>query len=271
MLLQAATGTERHPLRSIRCHPGPEDPGCLEGYEYDAGDDHGHCDQPSLCRGRDDIAEAHCGDGNNCEIKGITEVLHLGVERAFHEIEQPGIYKEQDDDAQDQTGYIYHSNADDSKEHMAPGEKAQKAEYSEYGQDPQDLDEPDIVNEERGWESQEDQGGKDGRQIDYAVGIPEVAPAVRRSIQAEKIFHYKYAHHCDLQPPEHLILSRGEMVGLEHKDGDGNQVQSNDDYIDCLSQRGLEVYHVELNRLSKGPTLALPIALSGILLGGHQL
>lgn len=170
MLLQPAAGTERDPLRPIRCHPGPEDPGCLEGYEYDAGDDHGHCDQPSLCRGRDDIAEAHCGDGNNCEIKGITKILHIGVERAFHKIEQPGIDKEDDDHAQYQPGYVNHPLAYGSKEHMSGRDEAQKPEYPEYSKYSQGLDEPDIVNEERGWKRQEDQGGKDSRQIDYAIG-----------------------------------------------------------------------------------------------------
>jgi hypothetical protein len=49
---------------------------------------------------------------------------------------------------------------------------------------------------------------------------------------------------------------------MEHKDRDGNQVQSNDYDIDGPSQRGLEVDHVELNRLSKRPPI-LYVALSG--------
>ena len=85
---------------------------------------------------------------------------------------------------------------------------------------------------------------------------------VRGPVKPQGILHDEYSHHSDLQPPEHLLLGRREIIGMEHKDRDGNQVQSNDYDIDGPSQRGLEVDHVELNRLSKRPPI-LYVALSG--------
>ena len=120
MPIQAATGADQSSLFPIGGHPGSKDPGCLEGYEYDSGDDHDHSDQLSHSRNRHNISEAYCRYCYHYEIKGISEVVHLGIERAFHEIEYAGIDKEEDDDAENQPGDIDLLPAYGSKEHMAP-------------------------------------------------------------------------------------------------------------------------------------------------------
>src|SRR5512137_606824 len=99
MPIQSATGAYGRLLLPLCCHPGSEDPGCLEGDEDDTGYDHGHCDQPSLLSDRDDISEANRGYGHHCEVKGIPEVVDLGIEGAFQEVEYAGTDKEDDDDA----------------------------------------------------------------------------------------------------------------------------------------------------------------------------
>jgi len=96
-----------------------------------------------------------------------------------------------------------------------------------------------------------------------------VLAPVRSPIQPQGILYYEYPHHSYLQPPEHLLLGRGEIIGMEHKDKDGNQVQSNDDDIDGLSQRGFKIDHIELNRLSKRPPLFAFVGLSGRFSAGH--
>lgn len=60
MPVQAATGADLHLSLPVGCHPGSEDPGRLEGYEDDPGDDHDHSDQLSDSCYRYDIPEAYC-------------------------------------------------------------------------------------------------------------------------------------------------------------------------------------------------------------------
>ena len=91
---------------------------------------------------------------------------------------------------------------------MIFGHKAEKPEYPECRHHPYGLNEPNIVGEDGGGQDHQNQGGHYGHDIDDAVAIFDICPAVRSAIEPQQIFDDKQAHCCYLSPPEDFLRAR---------------------------------------------------------------
>src|SRR5690606_3636151 len=115
------------------------------------------------------------------------EVLHIRIEWLLYKIEKSRIYKKDYEYARHQPGDVNHPRADHPEEQMIFCHKAEEPEYPECRHHSYGLNEADIVGEEGGRQDHQNQGGHYGHDIDNAVAILHIGPAVGSSIEPQQI------------------------------------------------------------------------------------
>ena len=124
--------------------------------------------------------------------------------------------------------------------------------YPEDGQDPNGLDDPDIINEDAGRKGHENHSRHYGHQVDDAVDVPDIIQSVGRAVKPEHILEDENGDDKNLKLPEQVPQAAGNIVGIDHKDGHQQEVEKDDGDVYRFSQGGLKIDHVELDSLSQG-------------------